>query len=363
MTKIHLVYPHGSRISTPDAIGRNLAIRLTEKYNYSVIKYNWDESTAIKPGSNDVIIGHPHFKLDTCFRMSYKQKGWKRILVMSPFNTDKMQVAFLEPFLRRCNLYLAITGNYWISQVKDSLFAHWIPKMIHLDLAIDRNDFPILKKRFSVPGERRFVYIGSNSWAKNTDYLSRIASLMPDIKIYWIGAGNKTYGKKINGLIHQGFYDFSKPEAKRILAEHDFMITVGHVDSNPTTILEAMAWGLIPVCTPQSGYVNYPGIVNIPLGNAEKAIEVLCSLQELPEFKLQEMQAFNWEALDTHLNWDRFACQVAEAIESDSNPMLVPISLITRLKIFLSLIRSPYSFIRSRYLTRYFLDKIMKLVV
>lgn len=356
MTTIHLVYPYGSKISCPDAIGRNLAKRLLEQYNYNVVQYDWDEPRAIKPGSNDILLGHPHPKLGTCFRMSYKQSEWKRIIVMSPYASGtNVQVAFLEPFLKRCDLYLAITGNYWFSLVKDSLFSHWFPKMKHLDLAVDRNDFPVIKRKFNLPGNRRFLYVGHTAWVKNVSYLTQIAQMLPDVEFSWIG-----HGDKIHGLKPLGSQDFSTLKAKQIIASHDFMITVGNSDANPITILESMAWGLIPVCTPQSGYINYPGTVNIPLGNAQKAVEILNHLQYLPEGKLQEMQVLNWEALDNHFNWDRFARQVAEAIESDTNPSLNPISLISRLRIFWGGMTSPHSYLRPGYLIRYYYHRMIK---
>ena len=70
-----------------------------------------------------------------------------------------------------------------------------------------------------------------------------------------------------------GFMDFSQPEARAAVAGYDFMITVGAMDDNPTTILESMAWGLIPAVTMQSGYENRAGIVNVPLNDALAAVD------------------------------------------------------------------------------------------
>ena len=57
------------------------------------------------------------------------------------------------------------------------------------------------------------------------------------------------------------------------------MITLGSADANPTTILEAMAWGLIPVCSVQSGYEGFSSIRNISIDcivtkNAKKMIDI-----------------------------------------------------------------------------------------
>ena len=352
MTTVHFVYPHGSRISCPDAIGRNVGQRLRDYFE--VFQYNWNDIGVIHPGADDILIGHPHPAPWTIFRRSARVKGWKRILMISPYS-DGNQVAFLESVLPYCDQYLAITGNYWFSGVQNSCFSHWLPKMIHVDLAVDRNDFPLVKKIFNPQGQRRFVYIGHSGLAKNTVYLSEIARQIPDIEITWIGSG-----RAIQGLVPLGFMDFSTDNAKQLISTHDFMITVGDKDANPATILETMAWGLIPVCTPQSGYVSYPGIVNIPLGNAEEATKIIHRLQGMPETQLLEMQAANLEMLDCHFNWDRFAGQVIQAIRSDASPNFVPISASSRFKLLCTALVSSNSFLRPRKLARYVLPNIYK---
>ena len=54
--RVHLIYPVGNKISTPDAIGRNLKLSLENVYE--VITYNYDEYRTINPGKTDVLIGH-----------------------------------------------------------------------------------------------------------------------------------------------------------------------------------------------------------------------------------------------------------------------------------------------------------------
>jgi len=311
--------------------------------HYRVVHYEWDSAQVARPGPDDVLLGHPHPAPWTVFRRSAKQQGWKRVIILSPYcHGDLAQVAFLDPIVPRCDLYLAITGNHWYSSAGHSAFSHWFPKMVHVDLAVDRADFPVLKKRFKEPGRRSFLYIGHTAWYKNTAYLSEIARLMPDTEIGWIGSGVRD----IPGLTALGRHDFSGPGAKHVISQYDFMLTVGRADANPATILESMAWGLIPVCTVQSGYVGYPGIPNIPLDDAPQAVEILKGLQFLPQERLNEMQQANWDALDTHFNWNRFANQVIEAVESDDSPSLAREPLSRKLLLRYAALVSPYSVIR-----------------
>lgn len=346
MTTIHFVYPHGPNISCPDAIGRNLGKLLEKKYR--VIYHDYDESQVIIPSPGDILLGHAAYVAQTCFRLSLSQPGWRRVIALFPYHHgNDVAVAFADSFMNRCDLYLAITGNFWYNSVKSSLFSHWFPKMVHVDLAIDKNDFPPIKTVFNPVGKRRFVFIGSPGWTKNPMYLSAIAKAIPEYSISWIGNGNPT---DLPGLIHLGYQDFSSDEAKLLISEFDFMITVSDADANPATILESMAWGLIPVCTPQSGYIGYPGIVNVPLGNPKKVVEVIYQLQSLPNSTLQDMQLSNWNALDIHFNWDRFVEQVIQAIESNDCPSTEKISLFRKLRIRLAVFRRHFMKLRPNYL-------------
>jgi glycosyltransferase involved in cell wall biosynthesis len=314
---VHLVYPHGPRISAPDSIGRELGRRLERRYR--VRYYDWDGAIAIEPEPGDVLLGHPHPRAETTFLLSLRRPGWRRRLMLAPFtHGDLKQCAFEDAIVPECDRFLAITGAYWFRTVDRSSCSHWLPKMTHLDLAVDRADFQPLKPAFSPVGRRRVGYIGSTVWFKNTPYLTEIARLLPGTEFGWIGAGSEG----ISGLTTLGQFDFATPEGRSAVAQFDVMLTVGKADGNPTTILEAMSWGLIPICTPQSGYEGIPSLPNVPLGDAHAAAGVVRHFLEAPESELLAMQAANWKLLDEHYNWDRFAAQVVEAIEaSDSPPM------------------------------------------
>jgi len=318
MKKVHLIYPHGEAISAPNSIGRNLGERLSKIYE--VIYHDIQESGFIKPGGDDVLLGHawPTFSL---FRRSCKKIGWARIILLQPYCHGDDKDAFVEGIIRHCDLFLAITGAYWFKEIRNSKFKHWLPKMRHLDLAVDRRYFPVIKNRFNPSGKRKFVYIGSNLDYKNVPYLSQISQALPEMEFFWIGKESK----RLPGVTELGRMDFGTETAKKCISEYDFMLTVGKADGNPTTILEAMSWGLIPVCTPQSGYVEFNSIPNIPINQPEEAAVLLRELQFMEEQKLLKMQRDNWNLLDTHFNWERFTCDVISAIESKDSPACLPV--------------------------------------
>jgi hypothetical protein len=317
MTTVHFVYPRDpSRNSSPFCIGNEVGDRLAR--DYDVRFYGWRDKVTIQPGPGDVLLGHPHWRRSSVFDRSVRQAGFARRILMAPYVDDLRQVALFDRHMDRCDLFLAITGNHWFNGVETSTFARWKPKMRHMDLAVNRTFFPFVKTRFNPPGERKFLYIGHTARNKNVGYLSQLQQQCESADISWMGRGRK----KIPGVHALGFMDFSKPEARAAVAEFDFMITVGAVDCNPTTVLESMAWGLVPVVTMQSGYENRPGIVNVPLDDVAGAEQVFHRLQSLGDDELREIQRQGQAALDEHYYWDRFYAQVRAAIDGTESPAI-----------------------------------------
>jgi glycosyltransferase involved in cell wall biosynthesis len=349
MNTLHLVYPHGPRISTPDAIGRHLAERLAP--DFRVRHHNWDSCRPIYPEPGDCLVGHAHPYPWTCFRLSLRQPGWRRRILLQPYvHGDNRQAAYLDSVIPQCDWFLSITGRHWFTRVDESPFAHWRPKMIHVDLAVDRREFPPVKTAFSPPGHRRLVYVGHTAAYKNTPYLSQIAAELPECQFSWIGSGRKT----IHGVRAAGALDFATEGARNLLGHHDFMITVGRADANPTTILEAMAWGLIPICTPESGYEGYPDIINIPLDAPAEAARIIRHWQAAPDADLHAMQRRNWELLDRHFTWARLGAQVRSCLQDDTPPPAVfPAPFFRHLNLRWLAVTAPGSPLRLRELARW----------
>lgn len=343
---VHLVYPHGDAISCPDTIGRNLGRRLEARY--PVRYYDWDARGRIEPVAGDILLGHPHPFPHTVFRSSAGHPGWSRILMLNPFNLDLRQIAWIDGPIRTCDLYLAITGNYWFSRIERSEVAHWLPRMVHVDLAVDRSDFPRVKRDFADPGMRRFLYVGHSGWQKNPAYLAELARRLPGTHFGWVGGGRAP----IAGFTAHGPRDFRDLEARELVASYDFLLTASVTDANPATILEAMAWGLVPICPAQSGYSGYEGIVNLPAHDVQSAAGLLSRLQGAHSSKLERLRRANDDLLRRHFNWDRFARQVLDAIEGSDSPPLSTQTLSDRLRLRAAALGSPYSPIHPRNLRR-----------
>ncbi|TCP29377.1 hypothetical protein [Sphingomonas sp. BK235] len=313
---IHLVYPHRDRISAPDVIGRTLLNQLGR--DQAIRAHDFDRTYRIDPEPGDILIGHAHPIAHTVFRRSVRRPGWARRILLEPFNADWQQVGFIDAVIDQCDLFLAITGRYWFED-HDGPTARWKPKMVHVDLAVDRAQYPLLRTEVAPAGQRRFLYIGNDHPGKNLGYLDAIAGAWQEGTIDWAGRG-----APLRHVTSLGFVDFSTAAGRDIVSTYDFLITVGRADANPSTVLEAMSWGLVPICTPTSGYVDEPAIVNVPLNDVAGACAVLGQLQRAPSEEIIALRTAARTRLDTHYRWDRLVDQVRDAIASDASPILAP---------------------------------------
>lgn len=315
---IHLVYPHRRVNSTPDAIGWRVADHLSRKHTVQV--HDWDSKYIIRPSHGDSLIGHLHPMPGTILRRSWGLPGWRRRVLLQPYCADILQVSFADRFVRSADAFCAITGRAWAENVPFGPVAHWAPAMTHVDLAVDREDFPFLKKHFNPPGQRKILYVGHTAWYKNPELLEAVAAALPNTHFGWIGESSRG----LRGFEQHGWRSLGDDETKRLISGYDILITLGRSDANPTTILEAMSWGLIPVVTVTSGYINEPGIYSVLPNNVEPIVSVLKQLDLENESVLREKQLFNLERLDVHYNWSRFLRQVERCLDSDIPSPLCP---------------------------------------
>ena len=306
---VDFVYSFGGGIGHPDSLGREVSQRLRGQFTTRC--HSLYNSHSIPGGNNHILLGSPLRAISNCFERSLRSRSWRRKVMLVPFcpGIDKYAV-FLDECIDRVDLFLAITGKYWFDYTVKTKFSHWLPKMVHVDLAVNRNDFPHIKVGFNRAGRRRFLYIGHVMDYKNPEYFRALAEANPMLQFGHIGSGNIGSAR----VVEHGVFNFRDEANRRILGEYDFLLTVGRADANPTTILEAASWGLIPICTPESGYYAADWLVNVPLDNVPAASEVLQCLNDADEAALLFRQNAADRILASHFNWDRVYGQVQTAI-------------------------------------------------
>jgi hypothetical protein len=304
---VHLVYVKNKKIiQNPYSIGNHLYDELKKKFKVKF--YRWDVAYKIKPNKNDILIGHSHPNPFTVFRLSMKNSLWKKVILLQPYTSNIYQVGFLLRVLPYCDKFIAICGNYWFNQVRNSYFKKWLPLMIQQDMAINSKDYPFLKKKFNKKSERKFLYIGNNTIEKNLHYLKYLADRL-NTKNF------STIGVKIDGIKNYGYLNLKSKKSRKIISGYDFLILTSKYDANPTVILEAISFGLIPVVTHECGFSNMRGIINLKLHNNYYNLNLLNNLQKLNEKKLKKIQKAGRKLLNKS-TWKNFCNKIIIHINS-----------------------------------------------
>jgi glycosyltransferase involved in cell wall biosynthesis len=278
--------------------------------------YDLRERVRCKFSSDDIFLGHPSFPYQPgkkgVTELSLEQSCRPRIFALiSPLHCDvdiqtsHINRPYLEAvgrLLERADVLFAIMGQYWWDQWPNSPFAHWLPKMVRLDMAVDTNLFPRVKNKFNPPGKRGYLYIGRNDPMKGTDLLSRLARAMPECRFGWIG-----YGEEIKGVPRISPSGSLMPEfMMKVARDFDFFISPSVADPNPTTILESMAWGFPVICTPQSGYYETSYRKNIYHDDLDRSVSVLRELQIADEIMLRSIADEARAVVEKEYTWDKF---------------------------------------------------------
>ena len=328
---VHFVYNKGINLKTPDTILHELSQRLARRFHLKT--YSIVERGTIRPSPGDILLGHPsRYARDSIFNRSFEQEGWARKIIFCPFShAMPRDAAAIDPLVDRADHYLALCGPYWFDTMDASLLSHWRYKTMRCDLGINRNDYLLTKAGFNPPGRRRFLYIGNAGPMKGVDYFCALAEANPHLSFSWIGwqgpeqrpAGTlrSEYGPlehrlRSGPVVTYGGTNWRDRASTDLVASHDFLLTCGRSDSNPTTILEATAWGLVPVAPVQCGYYGDDWLLNIPLDDIAGASAILNALNMAPEAELIARRTAGLARLDSHYTWDHAAAQVMACISA-----------------------------------------------
>ncbi len=300
---IHLIYPFDLKKNiNPWSIGNNIYYSLKDKFEFKF--YSWTSIEKITPKQGDILVGHAHTNPYTVFRRSVNNSNWTKKILLQPYNEDPKQMSHLYDLIPKCDLFISICGNYWFKRIKTSPFKSWKSKMLQLDLGLDRKEYPFLKKKINKRFNRKFIYIGNdysyNNYAKNINYLKSIIKKVGSKN--FASAGNK----QIIDEKYYGWLDFTKKTSQKKIKNYDFLIQVSENDANPSIILEAISWGLIPIITKGCGYNELSKKLYISNEELDKAVKKINKFQEINNKVLIKCQNDNLNILKKKFNWKRF---------------------------------------------------------
>ena len=289
---IHFVYPFDAdKIAAPWSIGNHVAAGL-RRAGHEVRQYDWDDRGAIQPQPGDVLLGHPHPDAGRIWRNSVCGP-WAQVVAMSPWNGSDEYERNLDYIFEYADSVVLICGEYWRKYSRT-----WAPKVTAVDMAINPDHFPPLERAFNPPGQRRFAFIGCTLPIKGPEYIAQVAQKYT--------VGHFGYGE-IPGTVRHGYVDFSTAEARAQLAGYDFLITMADNDANPTTVIEAMSWGIIPLCRRGCGYTS-PDVVVIDSST------VIDYWQSAPVDRLIDRQRLGFSLVREKYTWEIFTDKILEVM-------------------------------------------------
>lgn len=278
--------------------------------------YDWRERTRIAPDSGDVLIGHPYPRDPaSVWNRACLAGGFKARLALTPVHHGMPEICIgLEPYLPHVDRLLGITGPYWWDTWEQGPLAHWKPKMTPVDMAIDVAHYPRVKRRFNPPGRRKFLFIGNGEPYKGAHLVSILFGLT-EHHCVWIGAD-----RPFAHLDPRPAVTLSGAAIERLADECDVFLTMGVSDANPTTILEAMAWGFPVACTPQSGYHRIDELTPLSTTDMRHNLAALERFQSAPEAELVILADRARARVERDYRFDRMCATVLGEVRKHVDP-------------------------------------------
>jgi glycosyltransferase involved in cell wall biosynthesis len=216
---------------------------------------------------------------------------------------------------QKADKIFSICGPYWYDTIEQSSFAFWKPKMVRLDMAVDGNIFPFCKEKFNPVGKRRLLYMGSAMGMKNVGQIANIMSILRDTELHWYGGDGNHPLAKLPNVKTVGWVEMNKETGKKIANDCDIMINTSTSDANPTTLLEARAWGLVTACSRESGYYNDQYFTNISATDPKEAVRQLMPLLNAPSEVLMERAKDSRKEIETRYSWDVFCNKIWQGLQ------------------------------------------------
>jgi glycosyltransferase involved in cell wall biosynthesis len=320
---IHFVYagnPHIDHRNSPYTITRHLYQHLTTKYD-QIHYYDWQHTGPIAPvNHHDTILAHPNYPPSTAARQLFRaaeQIGCTNRNLIFPLHHKMPEIN--RPFddlVQSAKNVFSITGRYWYDTLGQSALAHWAPKITRLDMAIDTTLYPHVKHHWSPNHNRQFVYIGADRPEKNLDLLADIFSRC-HYTLHTYGMIGNTRLLNLPNVHHHGYADTHAQFARDLCAFADVFLNTSRSDANPTTLLEAAAWGLVVACTPQSGYYGETSpFWGLNLENVQDNINLLQYAQTCPEDALRSQAKIQRKRIETDHTWDKFVNTITDKLLS-----------------------------------------------
>lgn len=282
---------------------------------YPVKFYSILEHTIARMNPGDIFIGQPiprggfnetrpdTDEKDSVTSRTIREYPDQRTFLIMPYTHDSLYISWARDLIRDHNGGLIlIGGKIWERdwEQKSPLRDIRISRKIHVEMGIDPNDYPVVKKKFNAKGKRGYLFIGHAAWYKNTKELENIAQKMPNFRFGHIGSGEIRGWKKISP-----FACLTPEFMSRIAEEYDIFVSTSTADPQATTILEQMCSGFVVAATPESGY-EHSSLVLLSTNDTDYNVRILTELQQRDEKDLIALTQQNRRIAEQEHSWQKF---------------------------------------------------------
>jgi len=229
--------------------------------------------------------------------------------------------------LLQASKIFALCGDIWIDRTfemnDDSIQCRVRDKLIHCNMGIAAQNFPVHKTKFNPIGDRQVLHLSNLSPYKGFDVTCK--SLMGLDTLLYVGSQSIKMEIGITRVEldnDEFFFSFigninnNDPAINAWIVENcDFYIHTATMDAQATTILENCARGLIPLVTPESGFASPHAIylTHDPVEN-RKIIEWALNLPE--EELMRRSQLLRSQVLREH-SWEGIFGKIWDGIVQD----------------------------------------------
>lgn len=273
-------------------------------------------------GADDLVIGHPGAA------MEHVRRGGRcrRMLLLVPLPPWEE----LHELATRYSNILLIGGRHWyedlVEKRRDALPAGTTLHYGHM--AVDATMFPRVKTVFAPPGRRSFLFVGRfdqerknvfglvDVFAGRSDRLTIVApTLGPDAPQRERALRDALAAGQYPNIRLAPYHVNVSPEFRALVRSCDVYIHLATFDSQATTILEAIAYGLVPMLSRESGFeYSFGGFVDPH--DVDGCRRRLDEVQAAPGAVLESAATAARMRLLSHHGWRSFTAALDRAIDA-----------------------------------------------
>lgn len=235
---------------------------------------------------------------------------------------------FIESQLIAASKIFALCGEIWIQRTYESsentIQTKVRDKLVHCNMGLAAQNFRKVKTVFNPIGERQLLHISNLAAYKGFDITCKSVEGLETLlhvatqKLFDTEPGLVEYPMNGETYIFNfiGNIDNNDPEFQDwVINNCDFYIHTAYADAQATTILESCARGLVPLVTPESGFIS-PHAIYLTHDPQENRAIIQHAL-EIPEEELRNRSCAVREQVIREHKWEDIYDTVWNTIQAD----------------------------------------------